>query len=308
MKDNLLSVIIPCFNVENYIEACINSILSQTYKNIEIIVVNDGSTDGTLKILQDKFESKITLIDIPNQGVSNARNMGIKVAKGNYIALVDGDDMVTPDTYEVCLNALKSDPAAEVVQFPTHFFFNDGGPIVSKRKKTLSSPVKIYHALLKEKLGFSVWNKVFKKELIENIKFQINLRYEDMHYMASVAAKAKRIVMIKEGLYLYRKVSNSFINSPLTPIKIEDYLKCRIAILQFGSAYPSLIFERQKFIINTFKTKEVKAIDKFSETEKKAIMILLKELKPNGALCFLGFLLLQISLRKLIACCRIRLT
>lgn len=100
---NLISVIIPCYNAEKYLAECLDSIINQTFKNWEIICVNDGSTDSTLKILEGysiKFPQKIFVISIPNSGASTARNQGLKIAKGNFIQFVDADDIIAPDKFE----------------------------------------------------------------------------------------------------------------------------------------------------------------------------------------------------------------
>ena len=99
----LISVIIPCYNTEKYIAECLDSIINQTYSYWEIICVNDGSKDGTLEILEDyrnKTPEKITVISVPNGGASAARNVGLKIAKGDYIQFIDADDLITPDKFE----------------------------------------------------------------------------------------------------------------------------------------------------------------------------------------------------------------
>lgn len=304
----LLSIIIPCYNVAPYIEECINSLLSQSYKNLEIIAVNDGSTDNTLQVLRDKYKDRITIIDIKNKGVSHARNIALKMARGNFVTFVDGDDWVEKGTYTACFNALKTNPNMDVIQFPVHFFYNEQGNIMSKRFKKISSQKKIFKSLMQEKLGFSVWNKIYKKELIQDITFPINMRYEDMFFMAHVAAKAQNILMIKKGMYYYRKVENSFINTPVTLEKINDYLRCRMEIYNLSLKYNSLIFERQLFKIKTFSTKEVVSIAQLNKLEKEELNNKLKFFKPQKALCLIGFLTFKISFRKILSCWKNKLS
>lgn len=304
----LLSIIVPCYNVGQYIEECIDSLLNQSYKNLEIIAVNDGSTDNTLQVLRDKYNDRITIIDTNNMGVSHARNIALKKARGSFITFVDGDDWVDKDTYAACFNALKTNANMDVIQFPVHFFYNEHGNIISKRFKKLTSQKKIFKSLMQEKLGFSVWNKIYRKELIQDIIFPLNLRYEDMFFMAHVAAKAQNVLMIKDGLYYYRKVENSFINTPVTFQKINDYLRCRMEIYNLSLRHNSLIFERQIFKIKTFSTKEVASIAQLNKLEKVELNNKLKFFKPQKALCLIGFLTFKISLRKTLSCWKIKLS
>jgi glycosyltransferase involved in cell wall biosynthesis len=302
-----LSVIIPCYNVEAYIQECIGSLLNQSYKNLEIIAINDGSTDGTLQKLQAFENNGIIVINSENKGVSHARNLGLQHATGEYITFVDGDDWIDNQTYAACMTAIEKNPGAEVVQYPVNFFYNDNGNIISKRNKTLTSGKKIYKSLLLEKLGFSIWNKIFSRKLIEDIRFPDELRYEDMYFMALVAQKAKKVIMIKEGLYYYRKVGNSFINTPITASKIKDYLVCRQKVYNCSLQYKSLIFERVKFCIKTFSTAEIGAINTLERKERELLAVDLAFFKPSKLICIAGTILLQISVRKMIKCFKISL-
>ena len=108
IKAALLSVIIPVYNVEPYLEQCLDSVINQTYKNLEIICINDGSTDNSLKILEkyQKKDNRIKLINQKNKGLSEARNAGLDVAKGEYIAFVDSDDYLELNAYEEAMNVV----------------------------------------------------------------------------------------------------------------------------------------------------------------------------------------------------------
>ena len=108
-KDSLVSIVIPTYNVENYIEKCIRSLLGQTYGNIEVIVVSDGSTDSSVRICRElqKTDGRIRIIEKENGGVSSARNTGIRCAAGDFLMLVDSDDWVEPNTIETMLQAIQ---------------------------------------------------------------------------------------------------------------------------------------------------------------------------------------------------------
>ena len=113
MYEELISIVVPIYNLELYIEDCILSIINQTYKNIEIILINDGSTDNTLNIITkiSKYDSRVKIISSVNQGCSNARNLGIDVARGNYIVFVDGDDICFSTMIEYMYKAIKHNKA-----------------------------------------------------------------------------------------------------------------------------------------------------------------------------------------------------
>ena len=123
--DDLISVIVPVYNVEKYVKKCVDSIIAQTYRNLEIILVDDGSTDSSGRICDElaSIDKRIIVIHKPNGGLSDARNAGISIARGKYLGFVDGDDLIHPQTYEILLtNALKCD--AEI---------SEGGYITSSK-------------------------------------------------------------------------------------------------------------------------------------------------------------------------------
>ena len=108
MENNLISIIVPIYNSENYIKKCLDSILAQTYSNLEVILIDDGSTDNSYNICKDyqKKDNRIVLLQQKNAGVSRARNHGLEVAKGEYIGFVDSDDYIEPEMYEILLNSI----------------------------------------------------------------------------------------------------------------------------------------------------------------------------------------------------------
>lgn len=144
MASNLISVIIPAFNAEKTIELTLSSVFNQTYSPLEILVVNDGSTDGTLAILE-KFESKIKIITIENKGVSNARNVGLANSKGNYIQFLDADDLLIENKIEIQHNALMT-TNADVAYGNWETFVEENGIIKCKQinNKTLSEDIELH--------------------------------------------------------------------------------------------------------------------------------------------------------------------
>ncbi|MDB4730505.1 glycosyltransferase [Akkermansiaceae bacterium] len=208
--ENLISVIIPVYNAAPYIERCLRSVVKQTYRNLEIIVVNDGSTDGTDEIL-DQFagtDDRIVVIHKKNTGVSDTRNKGLDFASGDYIGFVDGDDEVYPDMFEFLLgNALKfnadiSHCGFELVNPDRTIAINGTGLIVTQnRNESLTS-------LLQGKLFEpSNCNKLFKRELLNDLRYAIDIRInEDLLFNVEAFNQCENSVY--EDVVKYRYMYN----------------------------------------------------------------------------------------------------
>ncbi len=209
-----LSIIVPVYNVEKYLEKCLTSLANQTIdpKKIEILVINDGSPDNSQKII-DKFSKKYSFIKSftkENGGLSDARNYGIKKAKGDYIAFVDSDDFVLPEMYDSMLNKIKEGFDLVVCDF--NEVYSD------KLKRGYSN---IEHDLftkqeVKENMLTiypSAWNKIYKKSLFENIEFKKKVWFEDVEFLYRLLPNIHSIGVIKEPYYQYVQRSGSITNT-----------------------------------------------------------------------------------------------
>lgn len=206
-----ISIIVPIYNVEKYLRDCIETIINQTYKEIEIILVNDGSTDTSLEICNEYAEKndKIKIVNKKNGGLSDARNVGLEHATGKYIMFVDSDDYLALNSCEVLYNAIK-DTEFEYVTANFAFTNNDGTPW----KKPMFSD-KFQNTLLDigdYKKSFylvnsTVWNKIFRKEFIDknDLKFEVGLLAEDAVFTTQAFLKAKTTYYIKDIVYYYRQ-------------------------------------------------------------------------------------------------------
>ena len=188
-----VSVIVPVYNVEDYLAKCLDSLVHQTLKDIEIIVVNDGSPDNSQKIIdkyQKKYSTKIKSFSKPNGGLSSARNYGLKYAKGKYISFVDSDDWLTKDALEKMYNkAVEND--SDIVICDMANAYNNGTLINLNCTKYNS----IYEVTP------SVCNKLFNKNIIANIKFLEGIWYEDLNFTTKLLLKKPKITTISEPLY-----------------------------------------------------------------------------------------------------------
>lgn len=210
MESNLISIVIPIFNAQKYLKECIDSVLSQTYKNIEIILVNDGSTDCSGKICDSYAEkdTRIKVIHNENQGVSVSRNIGIKEAKGLYITFIDADDFVSEQYIEILYKLIKNDNA-EISMIGNDEQY-EGKIIKTNRKirKILNSE-EIIKMMLEEKyLSAVCWGKMYKKVLFEDqsLKFDKDMKIgEDLKLIIPIVEKCKKIsIDMTQNLYHYR--------------------------------------------------------------------------------------------------------
>ncbi len=215
--NDMISVIVPIYKTEQYLRACIDSITRQTYKNLEIILVNDGSPDNSRMICEEYAtkDSRIKVINRPNGGLSAARNSGLEHAMGEYIAFVDSDDIIEPTMYEILIDRIKKCGAdicqcgvtsIDILQYNCLSFkaFN-----ISERKMGWKEAMI---ALLDSEADFTcgVWNKLYTKALFEEIRFTIGVRSEDfiIHYQL-LNEKSPNIVCIDIPLYHYIKRNSS---------------------------------------------------------------------------------------------------
>lgn len=209
MEKIKISVIVPVFNAEKYLKMCLNSLVSQTLKNIEIICIDDGSTDNSLAIL-DKFKSKddrIKIIKQKNYGVSMARNNGISEAQGEYIGFVDADDWVDKDFFEKLYNAAQKYNA----DIATAGYYRRGKILRSKKlnykkEEKITNPTEKIKAVYIPKWNY-IWNKIYKREslLKIDIPFENGRYYEDMIWLVKVIYSLNSLVTVPNIFYHYRK-------------------------------------------------------------------------------------------------------
>lgn len=204
-----VSIIIPVYNSEQYLTECLNSVVSQTYDSINLILIDDGSSDASGKIC-DGFASsdpRIRVIHTENQGVSEARNTGIAESSGDYVCFVDSDDYVAPDYIEYLLNLLEdNDTDISVCQ-------REDSRRKVKENKTLTDNKSCMNAFVKTgEIDSVVWGKLYKRHLFDGVFFPAGKRYEDEFTIYKLIAKANKITIGSEPKYHYRKNGNSFMN------------------------------------------------------------------------------------------------
>ena len=208
MNDKI-SVIVPIYNVEKYLNSCLKSICNQVYSNLEIILIDDGSTDDSSKIcdLWKKKDCRIKVIHKENGGLSSARNAGIDIATGNYISFIDSDDVIHPNFYNELLKAcINTNSDVAVCNFIKVKDFS-GLPLkdTNKVKYDVFEGVYKYQQLINERnvVTTIACDKLYKKCIFNNLRFPIGKIHEDEFIIHHILGKTKRIVYINKNYYYY---------------------------------------------------------------------------------------------------------
>lgn len=207
-----VSVIVPVYNTEEYLEKCLNSLVGQTLEDIEIIVVNDGSPDNSYLIIEKfvkLYPNKIIYINKPNGGMGDARNFGIKRATGEYIGFVDSDDYVEKEMFEELYDKAKTEKF-DIVVSDAYMVYPD-----NKEKQEVGSSVeqdtfdKLEIKKIMIKIYPSPWNKIYKRELFDSIEFKKGIWFEDTEILLRLIPEINSIGVLKKPYYNYLQRQNS---------------------------------------------------------------------------------------------------
>ena len=199
----MISVIVNVYNCEKYLKKCIDSIINQTYKDLEILIINDGSTDNTSKMLKKYKDNRIRIINQDNMGITLARNVGLDNATGEYIYFVDGDDYIKEDTieylYNLCIKYNKK------MAFCNYFKFNDYDFKYENKKEKieiLSCKDMLKRIVIPKNMEPVMWNKLVKRELYDNLRFEDRI-INDMAFTYKLVMKTDSIIYSNQIKYYY---------------------------------------------------------------------------------------------------------
>lgn len=282
MKDyGLVSIIVPVYNIEKYIERCIQSLIAQSYPYIEIILVNDGSKDESAQICEkyQRIDKRVILYNKENGGLSDARNYGINVSKGNYTIFVDGDDYVSLNYVEKLVKAIFEKNADVAIcsfkvvgddgQVLSHAILNETGEVITG-KELLS--------LVLTSSGYKyvvAWNKIYKKSLFDNIRFDKGKLYEDEFINFRLFFSCNRVAVEREELYYYIQRQGSITVSNMTPKKISMKREFHTNRMEFyKSKNEEALYKRSvqmycNWLVETFR----KYYNVMTEEQKKTMKI-----------------------------------
>lgn len=236
MRNELISVIVPIYNVEKYLHRCVDSILGQTYHNLEIILIDDGSPDNC-SIICDEYAQKdyrIRVVHKTNGGLSDARNVGIEAATGEYLMFVDSDDFIAANMIEKLYHALLVNNAD--ISICNFKYVDENGasilfnPRFSNSKLPIQDGVISGTDILKEKLFATkcwywvvAWNKLYKKSIFSEIRYPVGKIHEDEFVIHAILMKCDKVACVSEMLYYYVQRSDSIMGMSKTDSRKIDY-------------------------------------------------------------------------------------
>lgn len=253
-----VSVVVPVYKVEKYIHRCVDSILKQTYTNIEVILVNDGSPDGCGKIIDiyEQRDTRVKALHKENGGLSDARNYGMSYVTGEYTVFVDSDDWLDPNMLQKLVN-LSLNHDADIVQSTFYYAYEDyllydnrhlpveGSPIIIENNNDLMKEL-----VINEKIKDFAWGKLYKTDLIRDKLFLKGVLFEDVFWSYKVMHEVNTYVVLTQPLYFYFQRSDSIVATySARNLDIIEGLKERHSFLEKN--YPELIFRSYKVILET---------------------------------------------------------
>ena len=213
MSRPLVSIIIPVYNVEKYIEKCLDSVLAQSYDNLEILLIDDGSTDKSGAICAEyaRKDKRVKVFHQKNQGVSVARNVGLKKAQGRWIAFVDSDDFIADGYIEILADSAEK-KQAEIVQCEQKIINKKGRVLQNDRPSTVMTGLEACKKMLyQDTITSALWGKLIKKSLFDGMIFRQGIIHEDLDVLYFVLKKAKKVYYINSSLYCYNEREESLI-------------------------------------------------------------------------------------------------
>lgn len=226
----LVSVVIPIYKVEQYLYACVDSVINQTYKNLEIILVDDGSPDTCPKICDNyaQKDSRIKVLHKSNGGLSDARNAGIEMAKGEYLCFVDSDDIIHNQMIEVLMKPLINNKDLKMSACQ-NISFNDGEKYDTKQEIKPTDIID-YKVFFTKKLWTTAWCKIYKRELFKCIKYPFGRIHEDEFTTYKICYEAQKVAYTESKLLFYRQRNGSIIKtiSAQRIIDMHDALKGQV--------------------------------------------------------------------------------
>lgn len=289
----LVSVIVPAYNVERYIAECIDSLQAQTYPNVEIIVVDDGSTDATASVLR-RYERRgnIKLISQQNQGVSSARNKALGAAQGEFVAFIDSDDVVHPELFTTCVD-LCENKGGDFVLY-NHEEFSSGhipefGRISCDRFESVGEPLP-YYIDNGFKGGMSAM--FVRRELLEGLEFLRGIsKGEDMCFSFSLLPRLKKGWHIRIPLYFYRRTEGSLDSGSLSPKDVSGFAEILRNLNRLYSSLDRKAYGilRRRWFPKVIKNVVKRGVRLASADDAVEMERLMASLMDDGTVGYVGF-------------------
>ena len=254
--DKLISVIVPIYNVEKYLVKCIESIINQTYSNLEIILVDDGSPDNCHIICDEyaKKDSRIKVIHKKNGGLSDARNAGLDIATGEYISFIDSDDWIYKDMYTDLIDLIKTYDADISGCSVYKFYENDKFNLDYDKEfnvKIYSNEEALRSLIREEEIKQTVWNKIYKRNIIDDIKFEVGKIHEDEYWTYQVIGNSKRVVHIDKPMYYYLQRENSIMGKGYSEKRLHGIYSRKERLDYIQQKFPNIITDAKMSLFFT---------------------------------------------------------
>lgn len=245
-----ISVIIPVYKVERYIRTCLESVIGQSYRNLEIILVDDGSPDSCPAICDEyaAVDPRIKVIHKLNGGMADARNAGLEISSGELLFFVDSDDYINKYCLEMLVNEMEA-TGADIVECHSNNFLDGNDPdwkskYTIRKRKILTPNDWLTETNLGGLISCVVWNKLYKADLYDDVRFPVGRIFEDEATTYKVIYKAKKICRVESKLYFYRKRVGSIMTGAMTLKKVEHRVLAFQERSDFFAAKGDLIFEK----------------------------------------------------------------
>lgn len=284
--EELITIVVPVYKVEKYIDKCINSILKQTYKNLEIILVDDGSPDTCGEICDNyaKQDARIKVIHKENGGLSDARNAGIDIAKGKYISFIDSDDYIDSEYIELLYKTIIKDETDMAIS--AHKVIYDNGTILEKatgEESILSSKEVLKRILYDDGIDLSAWAKLYKMELFKDVRYPKGRLFEDAATTYKLINRCTNVSIISKSTYNYVIRGNSITNLNFSEKKM-DLIKSTEEMCEYiKNKYPDLqsaCNRRLMYAYLSTLTQLVKSDKKNKKIEQQLYLYIKENSKP----------------------------
>lgn len=290
---DLISVIVPVYKVEEYLDRCVQSIVDQTYRNLEIILVDDGSPDncGAMCDAWAEKDSRIKVIHKENGGLSDARNVGMAIATGEYTSFVDGDDYIAPEMYQLLFEGMLKD-GSDIAACGVEMVFEDGTPsrMLTKEGNCVLDTQAAMEAVVNESwLKQPVWYKLYRTELVRDILFPVGKYHEDVFWSYQAIARARKVSVFDTPCYFYVQRSGSIMGEGYS-LKRLDGIEAKLQRLEFlEKEFPELVKSAKTDLAFSCLYHGQLTLIHLKEAEKQQTIERLKEILGTVPLETMGF-------------------
>jgi glycosyltransferase involved in cell wall biosynthesis len=282
-KQPLVSVIVPVYKVEAFLPKCLQSIEKQSYHNLEIILVDDGSPDGCGKMC-DEFaigKNNVLVVHQDNQGLSAARNYGVSISKGEYIVFVDSDDFVSDNHIEYLLYLiLKYDADVSIGKY-IPVYYPSTKPIKQSRKSVeilMTKEESMQEACYGIKFGMSAWSKMYKRNLVEKYPYPVGKLYEELATTYKILSEANRVVYGSMGVYYYVQRADSIMHKEIGKRELYGLVAAKDLLVFMTNNYPSIIHAARVRLL--IKVQQYMPALFATNRDKKTFYLLKNEIRP----------------------------